>query len=145
MNVTRTLIAIAIAAASTGCASYTYHAPIVGQDSEGNPMAGSFSVSTEAGSFWVQAPGGARCSGSYDPMTLVPTIVAHGVCTDGRTGEVVITRSGLSGTAIAKFSDGSTGQYVFGDMSLEQAFGNGGTAISAPARPGSSYTATVSY
>jgi hypothetical protein len=34
----------------------------------------------------------------------------------------------MSGTAIVQLNDRSRGQFVFGDLTFEQAFGRGGTA-----------------
>lgn len=51
-------------------------------------------------------------------------------CDDGRTGEAVVTRQAdlISGSAIVQLNDGTRGQFVFGDVTFEQAFGAGGTA-----------------
>jgi hypothetical protein len=108
--------------------------PVTGQLADGTPAAGQATADFSGhGSFWVQVPGGVRCSGSYDANNTNPSIVAPVLCNDGRRGEAVITRqlNGLSGTAIVKLVDGTRGQFVFGDLRFDQAFGTGGIATTA--------------
>lgn len=123
------VIAIAVGA----CASEV-KVPITG-DIQGRPAAGqAVARSGGSGEFWVQEPGGPRCSGTYDPYDTNPTIIVPVSCTDGRSGETVITRQldGLSGTAVVALNDGSRGQFVFGNVRYEQAFGSGGKAATVP-------------
>lgn len=47
-------------------------------------------------------------------------------CSDGRTGTLLATRQGMSGTVIGKLSDGTEGRFVFGNLSFTQAFPGGG-------------------
>ena len=108
--------------------------PITG-DLQGRPAAGQAVARSDGhGEFWVQEPGGPRCSGSYNPRDTNPTIIVPVSCSDGRTGETVITRQmdGLSGTAVVALNDGSKGQFVFGNVRYEQAFGSGGKAATVP-------------
>ncbi|WP_348935041.1 hypothetical protein [Aquabacter sp. CN5-332] len=38
----------------------------------------------------------------------------------------------ISGTAIVTLNDGTRGQFVFGNLRFDQAFGDGGKAMTAP-------------
>lgn len=79
------------------------------------------------GSFYVVTARGLRCDGSYDPLSTEPTLQSAIACNDGRTGNLIITRQMdmLSGTAIGRLSDGTEGQFVFGNITFDQAFGGG--------------------
>ena len=130
-SVAATTIAAAMLA---GCAT-EFSVPLTGQMSNGVAAAGQATARSGGnGSFWVQIPGGSRCSGSYDSTDTNPTIVLPVQCSDGRHGEAVTTRQldGVSGTAIVRLSDGTTGQFVFGNLRFDQAFGDGGKATTAP-------------
>lgn len=121
------------AAALVACAS-ELKVPITGQFS-GQPSAGQATARSDGtGSFWVQTPRGARCQGGYNPLDTNPTIVVNIYCDDGRRGEAVIARQmdGLSGTAVVSLNDGTSGQFVFGNIKLDQAFGDGGRASTVP-------------
>ena len=121
---------VLVALAISGCAS-EITVPVTGQMSNGLAMAGQSTARMSApGDFWVQAPGGLRCSGQYDASIMEPTIVIPVQCSDGAAGEVVATRrvGTGGGVAIAKLKDGRTGQFVFGNLTFEQAYGAGGKA-----------------
>jgi hypothetical protein len=105
--------------------------PITGQMSDGNPAFGQASgMSDGKGLFWVQVPAGAYCSGSWNVRDPNPTIVVPVRCDDGAKGEAVIARQPgfMSGSAIVALSNKKRGQFVFGNMTFEQTFGNGGSA-----------------
>jgi hypothetical protein len=72
--------------------------------------------------FWVIAPGGFRCGGTYDAITDTPTLVVPVTCSDGRKGEVAITRdkTKIAGTATGRLSDGTEARFVFGDRKFDQ-------------------------
>lgn len=117
--------------ASPVAARDLFSIPVTGEFSRGGPAAGQATARSDGvGTFWVQVPGGRRCSGEYSVRDPSPTLVVPVRCTDKRTGQVVITRQPglMSGTAIVKLSDGTRGQFVFGDITFEQRFGTGGTA-----------------
>jgi len=63
-------------------------------------------------------------------MSRAPTIEAPVNCNDGRTGRLLITRTMdmVSGTVIGQLSDGTQGRFVFGNLTFDQAFGNGSGA-----------------
>lgn len=110
-----------------GCVS-EFKFPVSGQMGDGTPMNGQAVAKLNGeGSFFVAEPGGLRCDGRYDSRNSDPTLIVPVVCTDGTTGEAVITRQMdmMSGTVIARLDDGRTGQFVFGDLSFNQAFGAG--------------------
>ena len=109
--------------------------PITGQMSDGTAAGGTATARTSGnGSFWVKIPAGPRCGGTYDSRSYAPTLIVPVACDDGRSGEAVITRQMdmVSGTAIVSLTDGTTGNFVFGNLSFDQAFGPGGTARTAP-------------
>ena len=76
------------------------------------------------GTFSVYNTDGLNCHGTYDSLTMDITITAPVKCNDERTGTAIITRKSnlISGTAIVKLSDGSKGQFVFGDLSYAEEF-----------------------
>lgn len=80
------------------------------------------------GTFWVITTRGLRCDGTYDAYSTDPTITAPVTCNDGRTGNLIITRSldMVSGTVIGRLSDGTEGRFVFGNLQYSQAFGGSG-------------------
>lgn len=130
--VRRSFSVVAASIALCGCAT-ELKVPVTGQF-DGKPAAGQAVASSDGiGTFWVQTPRGSRCSGSYNPLDTNPTIVSRVYCDDGRSGEVVISRQldGLSGTAIVSLNDGASGQFVFGNIKFDQAFGDG-RASTAP-------------
>ena len=123
------LLAAAMATSLIGCAAPKM--AIIGQTSNGTPMAGESVANWDgAGTFWVQAPGGARCSGKYDSLTHTPSMVVPVRCTDGRTGQAIIARQAnmMGGTVISELDDGTRAQFVFGNLTYEQAYGAGGVA-----------------
>jgi len=126
MRVAMGVMAILLA----GCAS-KIQVPVTGQLDDGTPAAGmATAMMSGEGNFWIKIPGGPRCDGTYDAFSSAPTIVVPATCDDGRAGEVIITRqlNMTSGTAIAQLEDGTRGQFVFGDLTFEQAFGTGGAS-----------------
>lgn len=105
--------------------------PVTGQLSNGNAAFGQATARSDGlGTFWVKVPGAERCSGAYRVADTNPTLIVPVSCNDGRLGEAVITRQAdlMSGSAIVKLSDGTKGQFVFGDIRFDQAFGQGGGA-----------------
>lgn len=124
-------VAIGIVVLSiAGCAS-EFRVPVTGQSSTGEAAAGeAIARLSGKGEFWVKFPAGMRCEGDYDSLDRAPTIIVPVRCDNGTRGEAVVTRqlNGISGTAIVKLTNGQSGQFVFGDITYEQAFGNGGSA-----------------
>lgn len=105
--------------------------PITGQFGS-TPAAGQVTAyNNGVGTFWVTTPGGARCSGEYQVHELSPALVLTGKCSDGKTGQIVVTRTSdlMFGSAIVRLSNGTRGQFVFGNITYAQAFGAGGTAV----------------
>lgn len=123
--------------ALSGCGTMELSVPITGQTSDGLAAAGAATARADGkGSFWVQVPGGAKCGGKYDSLTRVPSLVVPVSCADGRTGEAIITRQldMMSGTAIVTLNDGTRGQFVFGNLTFDAAFG-GGSAKTITTQP----------
>lgn len=104
--------------------------PVTGQFGSVPAAGQATAYSDGVGRFWVQTPGGARCSGEYQVRDPSPTLVVPGKCTNGKSGQIVITRTAnlMSGSAIVRLSDGTRGQFVFGDLTYGQTFGAGGSA-----------------
>ena len=130
MKFAHVTIVFALGAALAGCAQ-ELRVPVTGQTSSGVPAAGEAIARTSGeGEFWVKIPGSTRCKGTYDSLSMSPTLVVDVRCDDGRSGEAVVTRQAdfVSGSAIVRLNDGTRAQFVFGDVTFEQAFGDGGTA-----------------
>jgi phage-related tail fiber protein len=72
-------------------------------------------ASLSGGSFSV-TDGKLTCGGSYDSMSLEPTITMQTSCSDGRKGIVVATRdsTGTSGHGTVTLNDGMEGKFIFG-------------------------------
>lgn len=119
---------LVLATGLVGCAQQ-FSVPVTGQLADGTPAAGQATARTSGnGDFWVQVADGTKCSGTYNAYDTNPTIVVPVNCADGRSGQTIITRQldGLSGTAIVTLDDGTRGQFVFGNLTFEQAYGSGG-------------------
>ena len=104
-----------------GCdVSYPVNGVFNGQPAQGTTTAKMSGV----GTFSVYNTDGLNCHGTYDSLTMDITITAPVKCNDERTGTAIITRKSnlISGTAIVKLSDGSKGQFVFGDLSYAEEF-----------------------
>ena len=119
-----------IAVALAGCATAERSVAVNGQ-LNGQPAGGQATARGDgAGSWWIKVPGGAQCEGTYNSLDESPALVVPATCSDGRHGEAVLTRNVVQGggTAIVTLNDGSKGQFVFGNLSYDQAFGQGGLA-----------------
>ncbi|APG45678.1 MULTISPECIES: hypothetical protein [Phaeobacter] len=97
--------------------------PVNGQF-DGEPAQGTATASLSGGTFQVLNTRGLSCAGTYDAGTTAITIRAPVSCTDGRTGNAIITRKTdlISGTAIVRLNDGTTGEFVFGDLQYGEEF-----------------------
>lgn len=120
-----------------GCAKITV--PVSGRIG-GQPVSGETSGTvTGEGVFAVTLANGGRCSGTYDPLTMVKKFTVPVECTDGRTGVLDVERKddGVSGTATGRLSDGTLGQFVFGSyLRYDDEFpGPDATAQGRKARP----------
>lgn len=134
MNISAPSAAFAAILCLYACAGAQFTVPITGQLTDGTAATGEATARIDGnGTFWVKIPGGPKCSGSYDALATNPTIVVPVECDDGRKGESVIARraGGLSGTAIVTLADGTKGQFVFGDLTYNQAFGSGAAKTQA--------------
>lgn len=123
---------IAIAAASlalAGCAS-EFSVPVTGVLGNQSAQGAATARMSGDGTFFVSTASGLRCEGTYDSLSRAPTIEAPVTCSDGRSGRLVITRTMnmVSGTVIGQLNDGTPGRFVFGDLTFDQAFGDGGGA-----------------
>ena len=130
MTAKAAMMALAAGMMLSACATEV-SVPVTGQFGNGTPASGQATARLDGnGTFWIQAPGSTRCEGRYNSLDSNPSIIVPVDCSGGATGEVVITRqmTGTGGTAIAKLSNGQTGQFVFGDLTYAQAFGSGGQA-----------------
>ncbi|WP_209427685.1 hypothetical protein [Pararhodobacter sp. SW119] len=119
-----------VAVMTLGACASEFSMPVTGVIGR-TPAQGQTTARTQGDSdFWVQTAGGLRCSGTYDAFDRSPTILAPVRCADGRTGNLVVTRTmdWSGGTAIGQLSDGTTGRFVFGNLTFEQAFGDGAGA-----------------
>lgn len=120
----------ACVSAQPGAPAAMFALPVTGQFGS-TPAAGQVTAfNNGVGTFWVMTPGGARCAGEYQVRDPNPALVLTGKCSDGKTGQIVVTRTPdlMSGSAIVRLSNGTRGQFVFGNITYAQAFGAGGTA-----------------
>lgn len=120
----------ACVAAQPGEPVAMFRLPVTGQFGS-TPAAGQITAFSDGvGKFWIQVPGGARCSGEYQVRDPNPALVLAGKCSNGKQGQIVVTRAPdlMSGSAIVKLTDGTRGQLVFGNLTYGQAFGQGGVA-----------------
>lgn len=130
----RKIIALSVVCiALAGCSSLSITVPVTGQVGKGVPATGQAVAGFDGhGEFWVQvANGGPRCTGTYNSLDPTQTITMPVACSDGRSGQLITTRRDdqVSGYAVAKLTDGTTGRFVFGGMKYEQAFGERGEVI----------------
>lgn len=119
---------LALVSLVAGCAS-EFSVPVTGQIGK-QPAQGSATARTDGnGTFWIATLSGLRCEGSYNAFDRSPTIQVPAKCSDGRTGNLLITRAvdGISGTVIGRLSDGTEGRFVFGNLAFDQAFGGSGS------------------
>ena len=101
---------------------------ITGQLTNGSPAAGQATgYNNGVGEFWVAFPGSIRCSGTWAVRDQNPTIIIPVTCGARVHGEAIVTRQAgfMTGSAIVALSNGKRGQFVFGDVTYEQAFGQG--------------------
>lgn len=102
--------------------------PITGQLTNGAAAAGQATgFDNGVGEFWVAFPGSMRCAGNWSVRDRNPTIVIPVTCGARVSGEVIVTRQAglMTGSAIVALSNGQRGQFVFGDLTYDQAFGLG--------------------
>lgn len=124
----RKLSALALSgalAALAGCVSQ-FAVPVTGMLGDQAAQGEAVASTDGSGTFWVENIDGLRCDGTYDSKVTDPTIRVPVRCSDGRTGTLLATRQGMSGTVIGKLSDGTEGRFVFGNLSFSQAFPGGG-------------------
>lgn len=130
----RILAPISAALLLAGCAAVKISVPVTGQLNGVAAAGQAVGRGDGVGTFWAQIPGGLRCEGKYDSLDHNPSFVVPVTCSNGTTGEMVVTRAldRVSGSGIVALSDGSKGQFVFGNLKFDQAFGAGGTASTQP-------------
>ena len=103
--------AIAIVAMLAGCAVTVPVAVISDRD---GTLRGSSTATLAEGSFSV-SNGKLTCSGTYDAINQSPTIEVVVLCSDGRKGFAVVTRTGAtSGHGFVRMNDGSTASILMG-------------------------------
>ena len=106
---------VALAVGFGGC-SITVPVAVVGKGFEGGVLKGTATAALTGGTF-TATNGKLTCGGSYDALDTSTTITIPVLCNDGRKGIVMATRnnSGTSGGGTYTLSDGSTGNFIFGD------------------------------
>lgn len=108
------LFAVLCGLGLTGCGSVTV--PASGVTSTGEKFTGSATASVSAGTFEMTGSSGAKCSGTYDQFSTVKRMTIPFTCSNGKRGTLEIIRNNdlRGGKGTASFSDGSTGNFVFG-------------------------------
>ncbi|TRB03485.1 hypothetical protein EXN61_21725 [Agrobacterium tumefaciens] len=99
----------------TSCGTITLPAAV--KMDAGEVLIGTTTASPNGGLFEVSSPDNATtCSGTYNPYDTAPILEAPFKCSDGRFGNVVVSRSanGMEGTGLVNLSDGSSGRVAFG-------------------------------
>jgi hypothetical protein len=91
--------------------------PLFAKMDSGETFKGHTRASHGDGRFSARSSrGSVKCSGTYDLRDRRPTITLPIKCTDGRTGQAVVTRAPdlMSAQGKVKLSDGSTGRLAVG-------------------------------
>jgi hypothetical protein len=97
--------------------------PLLAKMDSGETFKGSTIASRGNGRFSVTSSRrSVKCSGTYDLKDRRPTIILPVKCSDGRTGQAVVTRAPdlMSASGRVKLSDGSTGRMVVGTIRKQQ-------------------------
>lgn len=115
----RTLYVIAMACGLAGCA-VTLPVAVVSPGVPGGIMRGSTTAGLSGGTFNV-SNGTLTCTGTYNALDSSPTLSIPLLCNDGRKGIVTATRdaSGMSGGGRFTLTDGTTGDFIFGDAAAK--------------------------
>lgn len=120
----------------SGCGSVTLPAAV--QMADGTALVGTTTAAISGGHFTVAtADQRIRCSGTYDALDQRPSISVPVTCTNGLTGNAIVTRSpdGMSGSGIVQVSDGSVARVAFGN--------NSGAILAAPSGPSGSFASVA--
>lgn len=125
------------AASLTGCETTGSGTPVASDGSL--PASGEFSghVTATGGvtrspdgrtTFMVRTAAGVQCTA--DISGVDSSLTAPVTCSDGHNGQGVVNRrhDGTSGTVILVLDNGTRGRFVFGDLTLGQAFEDSGSA-----------------
>lgn len=99
----------------TGCARTTLLMEMEGVE----PLLGEATGSLVHGSFELENMQGLACKGSYNPYSQSRKLKAKVQCSDGRTGEVIVLRTGrnlVNGSGTGILSDGTKFRVLLGDM-----------------------------
>lgn len=93
--------------------------PLLAKMDSGETFKGSTIASRGNGRFSVTSSRrSVKCSGAYDLKDRRPTVTLPVKCSDGRTGQAVVTRAPdlMSASGKVKLSDGSTGRLTVGTI-----------------------------
>ena len=83
------------------------------------PLIGEAVASLASGVFEASNLDGFSCGGTYDQYSQSRMLKVNVKCNDGRTGEVIVSRTGpnlMNGSGIGKLSDGTKFRVLLGDM-----------------------------
>ncbi|EJK87886.1 hypothetical protein PMI03_00042 [Rhizobium sp. AP16] len=97
--------------------------PLLAKMDSGETFKGSTIASRGNGRFSVKSSRrSVKCSGTYDLKDRRPTVTLLVKCSDGRTGQAVVTRAPdlMSAWGKVKLSDGSNGQLTVGTVRKQQ-------------------------
>lgn len=95
------------------CSACSLTEPVVVIQQDGRTLRGTVTASMAGGSF-TATDGTLTCGGNYDSQDESPTISMPVLCSDGRKGIVIATRSGNSGSGTVRMTDSSTATFMFG-------------------------------
>ena len=117
------ILAAAAALALSACAVGSISLPVVGKLSTGETAQGSvvLDLDEREGTFDIVTLSGFRCFGEYDANLRISTMTIPVECNNGQTGVVIATRdaTGMAGTAEARLRNGTTGRFLFGNVSAQ--------------------------
>ena len=106
-------IGLSSAVLALGGCSLTEPVAVIG--SNGEVMKGTATASSIGPSTFQVSNGRVSCTGTYDAITLSPTVSFIAKCSDGRTGiGQAIRDSDISGSGTISLSDGTTARFIFG-------------------------------
>jgi hypothetical protein len=116
MNAIKICIFIALVIVLSACASLEFRFPVEGRMGGVGTKGLATASGGGNGMFYIDVPGGGRCSGAYDSLNRDPVLTLRIECDDGRTGQITVTRKPdlINGVAVGTLSDGTRGQFVFG-------------------------------
>lgn len=83
------------------------------------PLIGEAVASLSSGAFEASNLNGFSCNGTYDQYSQSRTLKVKIKCSDGRIGNIIISRTGpnlMNGSGVGKLNDGTKFRVLLGEM-----------------------------